>query len=46
MNLYLSHYVTNEVLAATLVSAAIFLCLRLLREERMSPTGYAGWDCA
>ncbi len=42
MNLYLSHYVTNEVLAATLVSAAIFLCLRLLREEHMSPTGYAG----
>ena len=42
MNLYLSHYVTNEVLAATLVSATIFLCLRLLREEHVSPAGYAG----
>jgi tetratricopeptide (TPR) repeat protein len=42
MQLYLSHYVTNEVLAASLVSAAIFLGLRLLREKHRSPTGYAG----
>ena len=42
MQLYLSHYVTNETLAATLATAAIFLCLRLLRTEHTPPTGYAG----
>ncbi len=42
MQLYLSHYVTNETLAATLATAAIFLCLRLLRTEHASLTGYAG----
>jgi tetratricopeptide (TPR) repeat protein len=42
MNLYLSHYVTNETLAATLASATIFLCLRLLRMEQATPAGYAG----
>lgn len=42
MLLYLSHYVTNETLAATLVSAAIYLCLRLLQAERPKITGYAG----
>ncbi len=42
MQLYLSHYVTNETLAATLATAAIFLCLRLLRAENASMTGYAG----
>jgi tetratricopeptide (TPR) repeat protein len=41
MQLYLSHYVTNETLAATLATAAIFLCLRLLRAEQTSLTGYA-----
>jgi len=42
MQLYLSHYVTNETLAATLATAAIFLCLRLLQAEHASLTGYAG----
>ena len=42
MQLYLSHYVTNETLAATLVSATIFLCLRLGRAEKASMAGYAG----
>jgi tetratricopeptide (TPR) repeat protein len=42
MQLYLSHYVTNETLAATLASATIFLCLRLLRAEPVSLGGYAG----
>jgi tetratricopeptide (TPR) repeat protein len=42
MQLYLSHYVTNETLAATLASATIFLCLRLLRTEKVSLAGYAG----
>ena len=42
MQLYLSHYVTNETLAATLATAAIFLCLRLLRTESASVAGYAG----
>ena len=42
MQLYLSHYVTNEVLAATFVTAAIYFCLRLLRAEKASVGGYAG----
>jgi tetratricopeptide (TPR) repeat protein len=42
MQLYLSHYVTNETLAAALVSAAIYLCLRLLRAEQATLAGYAG----
>jgi len=42
MQLYLSHYVTNETLAATLATAAIFLCLRLVRAEKASVAGYAG----
>jgi Flp pilus assembly protein TadD len=42
MQLFLSHYVTNETLAATLASATIFLCLRLLRMEQATPAGYAG----
>ena len=33
-NLYLSQYVTNEPLAALLVTAAIYGCLRLLRAEK------------
>ncbi len=33
MHLYLAHYVTNEILAATLATAALYLCLRLLRSE-------------
>ncbi len=33
MHLYLAHYVTNEVLTATLATLTIYLCLRLLRSE-------------
>jgi tetratricopeptide (TPR) repeat protein len=42
MQLYLSHYVTNETLVALLVSAAVYLCLRFLRAESASVAGYAG----
>jgi tetratricopeptide (TPR) repeat protein len=42
MQLYLSHYVTNETLGATLVSATLYLSLRLLRAEQASVVGYAG----
>jgi tetratricopeptide (TPR) repeat protein len=31
MNLYLSHYVTNETSAALLVSVSVYLCLRILK---------------
>ena len=33
MHLYLAHYVTNEMLTAALATAALYLCLRLLRSE-------------
>jgi Tfp pilus assembly protein PilF len=33
MHLYLAQYVTNEMLASTLASAALYLCLRLLNSE-------------
>jgi len=33
MHLYMAQYVTNEVLAATLSTGALYLCLRLLRSE-------------
>src|SRR6266850_657476 len=33
MHLYLAHYVTNELLSATLSTAALYLCLRLLKSE-------------
>ena len=39
MHLYLFHYVTNETLAATLVSATVYLCLRILRDEQPSLAG-------
>jgi tetratricopeptide (TPR) repeat protein len=42
MQLYLSHYVTNETLAATLASATIYLSLRLVQTEKASMAGYAG----
>ncbi|MGB7749840.1 MAG: tetratricopeptide repeat protein, partial [Verrucomicrobiia bacterium] len=42
MQLYLSHYVTNETLSATLATAAIFFCLRLLRTQHALLTGYMG----
>ena len=40
--LYLSQYVTNEALAAALVSASIYLTLRMLRAERASWKLWAG----
>jgi len=33
MHLYLMHYVTNELLTATLATLTLYLCLRLLRNE-------------
>src|SRR5882724_3701557 len=33
MHLYLMHYVTNELLAATLATLTVYLCLRLLKNE-------------
>jgi hypothetical protein len=40
-NLYLYHYVTNEILALTLVAAATYLCLRTLASERVSLAQHA-----
>src|SRR5207249_4573431 len=40
MQLYLSHYVTNETLAATLATATIYLGLRTLKSERASVSQY------
>ena len=37
VHLYLYQYATNEALAATLASAAVYLGLRVLREDRPSP---------
>jgi Tfp pilus assembly protein PilF len=42
LHLYLYQYVTNETLAATLGTAAIYLTLRLLSEERAATAGYVG----
>jgi len=36
MQIYLSHYITNETLAGTLASATIYLCLRILKSDRYS----------
>jgi tetratricopeptide (TPR) repeat protein len=33
MHLYLAHYVTNEMLAAVLATATLYLCLRLLKSD-------------
>src|SRR4029077_20004759 len=33
MHLYLMHYVTNELLPATLATLTVYLCLRLLKNE-------------
>ena len=35
MHLYLAHYVTNEVLAATLATLTVYLCLRMLKNETL-----------
>jgi tetratricopeptide (TPR) repeat protein len=40
MHLYLSQYVTNETLAAMLVSASVYLCLRLFAAEKNPWTGF------
>jgi tetratricopeptide (TPR) repeat protein len=44
MHLYLAHYVTNELLSATLATAALYLCLRLLKSDapRTSQFGWLG----
>jgi tetratricopeptide (TPR) repeat protein len=41
MHLYLAHYVTNEMLAATLATAALYLCLRLLKSEAPRASQFA-----
>ena len=41
MHLYLSHYVTNETLAACLISATLLYLLRLLGAEQASLKSYA-----
>ena len=41
MQLYLSHYVTNETLAATLVTTSVYLGLRLLRTKNPSVSQFA-----
>lgn len=33
MHLYMTHYATNEMLAAALATATLYLCLRLLKSE-------------
>ncbi len=44
MHLYLAHYVTNELLAATLVTATLYFCLCLLKSDtpRMSQFASVG----
>jgi tetratricopeptide (TPR) repeat protein len=42
MQLYLSHYVTNETLAAVLISASIYLGLRILKKQGASIWDYLG----
>jgi tetratricopeptide (TPR) repeat protein len=42
MHLYLAQYVTNEMLAATLATATLYLCLRLLKSE-MPPASEFAW---
>ena len=41
MHLYLAHYVTNEILAATLATVTLYLCLRLLRSDKPSASQFA-----
>jgi len=36
MHLYMAHYISNESLAAMLVSASVYFCLRILRAENFS----------
>jgi tetratricopeptide (TPR) repeat protein len=41
MHLYMAHYVTNEMLAATLATAALYLCLRLLKSDAPRASQFA-----
>src|SRR5262249_27766201 len=41
MHLYVAHYVTNEMLAATLATAALYLCLRVLKSEAPRASQFA-----
>ena len=41
MLVYLSHYVTNEALAAACASGCVFLCLRMLKREKVLWGDYA-----
>ena len=41
MQLYLAHYVTNELLSAALVTAALYLCLRLLSSDTLHTLQFA-----
>src|SRR5262249_30659292 len=41
-HLYISQYVTNEALAAMLVSACLYLCLRLVVKKRDSRDAFLG----
>ena len=41
MHLYLAHYVTNEILAATLMTVTLYLCLRFLKTEEPRASQFA-----
>jgi hypothetical protein len=41
VHLYLAHYLTNDMAAAALATAAVYLCLTVLRQERPSATRLA-----
>jgi tetratricopeptide (TPR) repeat protein len=41
MHLYLAHYVTNEMPAATLATATLYLCLRLLKSDAPRASQFA-----
>jgi tetratricopeptide (TPR) repeat protein len=41
MQLYMAHYVTNEVLTAVLATMALYLCLRLLRSNAPRASQFA-----
>ena len=41
MHLYLAHYATNEMLAAALATATLYLCLRLLKSDARSTSQFA-----
>jgi Dolichyl-phosphate-mannose-protein mannosyltransferase len=41
MHLYMAHYVTNEMLSAALVTATLYLCLRLLKSDTLRASQFA-----